>query len=174
MRIAARCHRRARSLTTPNAYLMPGADPGEGYANHPEGHHGHTSILKTVEKRWALNALTARDAAAPDFGGVLTLTSPRTDDPLLNVVVPNAVDLGPAIHEVSHLQQVHAEVVARTVGEPLPATLRTPQDYDAFIKSRTAHGSQRALSLFGIPGRAASRGVSAANDCGRPAERINA
>jgi hypothetical protein len=36
------------------------------------------------------------------------------------------------------LQQVHAELVARTVGEPVPATLRTPQDYEAFIENRTA------------------------------------
>jgi len=40
----------------------------------------HTSILKTVEQRWGLPALTARDAAAPGFGDVLTLTGapPRT------------------------------------------------------------------------------------------------
>jgi phospholipase C len=42
----------------------------------------HTSILKTIETRWNLPALTARDAAANDVGDVLTLTQPRTDDPL--------------------------------------------------------------------------------------------
>src|SRR5207244_3726994 len=39
----------------------------------------HTSILKTVEQRWNLPALTARDAAAPGVGDVLSLTTPRTD-----------------------------------------------------------------------------------------------
>ena len=48
----------------------------------------HTSILKTVEQRWGLPSLTARDAAAPGFGDVLTLTAPRTDDVLAGVTVP--------------------------------------------------------------------------------------
>ena len=48
----------------------------------------HTSVLKTIEVRWGLPALTARDAAAPDLGGVLTLTTPRTDDPIAGVVAP--------------------------------------------------------------------------------------
>ena len=38
----------------------------------------HTSVLKTVEQRWSLQPLTARDAAAPGVGDVLTLTTPRT------------------------------------------------------------------------------------------------
>ncbi len=50
----------------------------------------HTSILKTVEQRWGLPALTARDAAAPGFGDVLTLAAPRSDDPLAGVTVPTA------------------------------------------------------------------------------------
>ena len=33
----------------------------------------HTSVLKTIETRWELPALTARDAAAPDVGDVLSL-----------------------------------------------------------------------------------------------------
>jgi phospholipase C len=37
----------------------------------------HTSILRTVETRWGLPALAARDAAAPDVGDVLTLAQPR-------------------------------------------------------------------------------------------------
>jgi phospholipase C len=50
----------------------------------------HTSILKTVETRWNLKSLTARDAAALDVGDVLTLTVPRTDDPLEGVTVPTS------------------------------------------------------------------------------------
>jgi phospholipase C len=52
----------------------------------------HTSIIKTVRQRWNLPALTARDAAAPGFGDVLTLATPRTDDPLSGVRVPTAVN----------------------------------------------------------------------------------
>lgn len=47
----------------------------------------HTSILKTVQERWGLPALTARDAAAPGFGGVLTLSQPRDDNVLADVSV---------------------------------------------------------------------------------------
>jgi phospholipase C len=50
----------------------------------------HTSILKTIEARWNLPALTARDAAAVDIGDALTLAVPRTDDPLQGVAVPLA------------------------------------------------------------------------------------
>lgn len=48
----------------------------------------HTSILATVEKRYGLPSLTARDKAAPAFDDVLTLAAPRTDDPLAGVQVP--------------------------------------------------------------------------------------
>jgi phospholipase C len=60
----------------------------------------HTSILKTIETRWNLPALTARDAAAAGVGDVLTLTQPRTDDPLEGV--------NPDEDRPSHLQQVQA------------------------------------------------------------------
>ena len=72
----------------------------------------HTSILKTVEQRWNLPALTARDAAAPAFGDVLTLTAPRTDDPIAGVTIPTAGP-GPAAGQASHLQQVQAELISR-------------------------------------------------------------
>jgi phospholipase C len=72
----------------------------------------HTSILKTVQQRWGLPALTARDAAAPGFGDVLTLAAPRTDDPLAGVTVPTAGP-GPAAGQASHLQRVQAELLSR-------------------------------------------------------------
>jgi phospholipase C len=104
----------------------------------------HTSILKTVEKRWGLPNLTARDAAAPDIGAVLTLKTPRTDDPLLGVAIPQASGTTPAASEPSHLQQVHAELVAQlpVKGEHSLARhempeLHTNADYKAFIHSRT-------------------------------------
>jgi phospholipase C len=95
----------------------------------------HTSVLKTVENRWNLPALTARDAAAPDVSSVLTLTTPRTDDPLAGVVVPVSGGVPPAVNEPSHLQEVHAELVGRQIppGVPRP-TLRTAQEYHAFVE----------------------------------------
>jgi phospholipase C len=105
----------------------------------------HTSILKTIETRWNLPALTARDAAAGDVGDVLTLVTPRTDDPLAGVVVPVSSGQGPDVMQPSHLEQVHAELVSRL---PVPdeqggthhrmPALKTSADYQAYIKSRTA------------------------------------
>ncbi len=73
----------------------------------------HTSVLKTIETRWNLPALTARDAAAGSVGGVLTLATPRTDDPLSGVVVPIATGPHPDEERPSHLQQIQAELVAQ-------------------------------------------------------------
>jgi phospholipase C len=73
----------------------------------------HTSILKTVEQRWNLPALTARDAAAPGVGDVLSLTTPRTDDVLSGVTVPTASGAGPSAGHPSHLQEVQAELISR-------------------------------------------------------------
>ncbi len=121
----------------------------------------HTSVLKTIELRWGLPALTARDAAAPDLGNVLTLTTPRTDDPLAGVVAPTASGANPAVGQVSHLQQLHAQQVAdlpvpdeqlRTA--PLLSDQQTPADYDNYIASRT--GTWRTARALGqAPGRQA-------------------
>jgi phospholipase C len=104
----------------------------------------HTSILKTVETRLTLPSLTARDAAAPDVGDVLTLDTPRSDDPLAGVRVPQSTNANLAASQPSHLQQVHAELVSRL---PVPDTnggthhqmpiLKTNADYANYIASRT-------------------------------------
>jgi len=56
----------------------------------PEGARAldHTSILKTIQTRWNLPPLTARDAAAEHLGAALTLSTPRQDDVLAGVVAP--------------------------------------------------------------------------------------
>lgn len=118
----------------------------------------HTSILKTVEKRWGLPALTARDAAAPDVGGVLTLATPRTDDPLKGVVVPKPSGKDPAKGMPSHLEQVHAELASQlpvmdNEGNTPPAEtpkLQTSADYKAFIHTRTEAWDAHRLSLAAI------------------------
>ncbi len=105
----------------------------------------HTSVLKTVELRFGLPSLTARDAAAPDLGGVLTLTTPRTDDPLAAVVAPASTGANPAAAEVSHLQQLQAQMTAdlpvpaeQLVNQPLLASQRTPADFAHYIEARTS------------------------------------
>ncbi len=105
----------------------------------------HTSILKTVETRWGLPSLTARDAAAPHVGDALTLAQPRTDDPLAGVTVPTSKTANPVAGTPSHIQQVYAQLVSAL---PVPDTqgqthagmpaLQTEQDYHDYIRSRTA------------------------------------
>jgi len=103
----------------------------------------HTSVLKTIEVRWALPALTARDAAAPDLGGALTLTSPRTDDPLAGVVAPVAAGPSPAASEVSDMLRLHAEQISnlqvtrqRLRTAPLLVNQHTPADFESYISER--------------------------------------
>lgn len=104
----------------------------------------HTSILKTVEKRWKLSPLTKRDAAAPDLGNVLALSTARTDDPIKGVKVPKAVGTNPTKDHPTHLQQVHAELVSslpvqddRGVRAQESPQLKTSHDYTNYIRART-------------------------------------
>lgn len=106
----------------------------------------HTSILKTIELRWSVPALTARDAAAPDVSGVLSLSTPRADDPLAGVVVPASKGINPAVGQPSHLQKIYAALAAqlpvkdaqgRRTLHPLPP-LHTEADYDHYIEQRVA------------------------------------
>jgi phospholipase C len=105
----------------------------------------HTAILKTVETRWQLPALTARDAAASNVGAALTLASPRTDDPLQGVSVPSAPAIDPAKVPISPKEKIHAELASRL---PIPGEagaswrglpdLKTSADAKAYIDGRMA------------------------------------
>jgi len=127
----------------------------------------HTSILKTVEKRWKLSPLTKRDAAAPDLGNVLTLTTARTDDPIKGVKVPKASGKDPAKGQPTHLQQVHAELVSalpvqdsqgnRTQEMP---QLRTGDDYKAYINSRTEAWEKSRQGAAGSNVQSAKKGAA--------------
>ncbi len=91
----------------------------------------HTSILSTIEKRFGLSPLTARDAAAPDLGGALTLATPRTDDPLAGLTVPVSKSIPQLPAGPDHLELALAEAAER-----LPA----PEDGDV--------GQQHVLPNF--------------------------
>jgi phospholipase C len=114
----------------------------------------HTSILKTIETRWSLPPLTARDRAAPDVGDVLTLAQARTDDPLADVTVPRSTTPNPVAGTPSHIQEVMAQLVselpakdARGLTQASMPALTTEQDYDDYISSRyAAWTAQRATA----------------------------
>ena len=84
-----------------------------------------------------------RDAAAPDLWPVITLSTPRTDDPLAGVTPP-AAPVSPLPRDIpTHLQQVHAEMVAalpvrdgRGASHHAVPPLETSDDYDAYIRDR--------------------------------------
>ena len=127
-------------LRVPAVLVSPLIAPGTVFRVPPGSTPlDHTSILKTVEQRWGLPSLTARDAAAPGFGDVLTLTSPRTDDALAGVTVPAGAGPGPAAGQPSHLQEIHAELVSRQfpagvspapgLAGPAPATAAALSSY---------------------------------------------
>jgi len=111
-------------VRVPTLLISPLIAPGTVY-RVPAGSVplDHTSILKTVEQRWNLAALTARDAAAPGFGDVLTLAAPRTDDVLAGVAVPVSGSAGPSAGQMSHLEAVREELEARysPAARPEPA-----------------------------------------------------
>jgi phospholipase C len=72
----------------------------------------HTSALKTIELRWGLNPLTARDKAAPDLGDVLTLAHPRTDDPIKGVKIPVSHSTHPNQSQPSVIEKLYARKVS--------------------------------------------------------------
>jgi phospholipase C len=101
-----------------------------------EGTLDHTSVLATIEKRWGIDPLTRRDAAAPDLAPVLSLTETRTDDPLQGVSAPTAPTNPTGLVVLpSHLQQVHAALIADRTGieQHDVRELRTADDYQRFI-----------------------------------------
>jgi phospholipase C len=72
----------------------------------------HTSVLKTLELRFGLDPLTARDKAAADLGDALTLSTPRADDPLQGVQIPLSSPPHPAQDEPSLIDKIHAHKVS--------------------------------------------------------------
>jgi len=70
----------------------------------------HTSILATLEKRFGMQPLTARDAAAPHLGDVLTLNDPRKDNPMENITPPVRPPSDQCECKPTHLQQVLSEL----------------------------------------------------------------
>ncbi len=111
-------------VRVPTVLVSPLIAPGTVYRVPAGGTPlDHTSILKTVEQRWSLPALTARDAAAPAFGDVLTLTAARTDDVLAGVTVPVSGGTSPAAGQLSHLEAIREELLSRQLpagAHPIP------------------------------------------------------
>jgi phospholipase C len=100
-------------LRVPTVLISPLIPAGTVYRTASATPFDHTSILATVEKRFGVEPLTARDAAAPDVSGVLTLATPRTDDPLAGLTVPAAKSTPPLPAGPDHLEMALAEGAER-------------------------------------------------------------
>ena len=133
-------------VRVPTLLISPLIEPGTVF-RVPDGTtpFDHTSILKTVEKRWNLLPLTRRDAAASDVGDVLTRVTPRTDDALKGVKPPKSGGHVPNPSQPSEIQVKHAQALADfsipddkgRVDHEMP-NLRTGADFAKFIRQRTA------------------------------------
>jgi phospholipase C len=129
-------------VRVPTVLISPLIAPGTVYrAPAPGTPFDHTSVLKTVEQRWGLPALTARDAAAPSVASVLTLAAPRSDDVLAGITVPAALAATPSAGLPSHLQEVQADLISRQypagqhpAADALPAS-HSGAAYESYIRT---------------------------------------
>jgi phospholipase C len=103
-------------VRVPTVLVSPLIKAGTVYRAAGQTPFDHTSILSTVESRYGLPSLTLRDAAAPDIGGVLTLTQARTDDPLSGAKVPKSIGKAPAQPKGPD----HLELALAATAEHLP------------------------------------------------------
>ena len=110
----------------------------------------HTAVLKTIELRWNVPPLTERDKAAADLGDVLTLATPRTDDPLQGVLPPLPDVAHPAQAEPSLIESIHAHKASLlpvrndqgSYDQHVPPDLSTSAQIGDYIQSRTAAWTQ--------------------------------
>lgn len=110
----------------------------------------HTSVLKTIETRWGLPALTARDKAAPSLGDVLTLAAPRTDDPINGVQAPTSSAVHPNLAQPSILEKIHANRVSHlqlrndkgSYDQHTPPDLSSSEAIGDYVQTRTAAWTQ--------------------------------
>ncbi len=115
-----------------------------------QGTIDHTSVLRTIADRWSLAPLTKRDKAAPSLADVLTLATPRTDNPIENVVIPISRDTHPLQAQPSLLERIHAQKLAELplrnnkgiYGEHTPPDTSSSESIADYIQMRTAEWEQ--------------------------------
>jgi hypothetical protein len=105
---------------------------------------------KTIEQRWDLSPLTKRDKAAPSLDDVLTVPTPRTDDPITRGQIPVSNVRHPKQSRPSVLDRVHASRVSLlplrnekgTYDQHTPPDLSSSDAIGDYIQMRTAAWSQ--------------------------------
>lgn len=138
----------------PALLVSPRIPPGTVF-RAKKGVVDHTSVLKTIETRWSLAPLTARDKAAASLGDVLTLATPRTDDPLLGVQIPTLTTFHPNSSQPSVIEKLHASKVSflplrndkGTYDHHTPPDLSSSAQIGDYIQARTAAWTQHLHRL---------------------------
>jgi phospholipase C len=92
-------------VRVPTVLVSPLIAAGTVYRTKSVTPLDHTSILATLEKRYNIPALTARDKAAPTLDDVLSLSTARSDDPLAGIAVPASKRAPKRAAGVNHLVQ---------------------------------------------------------------------
>lgn len=106
-----------RGFRVPALVVSPRARPG--YIAH--GVYDHTSILRMIEWRWGLQALTPRDAAANNIAELLDFAGPpRTTAPPYLVAAPPAAVACPPAQVASAEEWAGLRALAVTAGWRLP------------------------------------------------------
>lgn len=108
----------------------------------------HTSILKTVEKRWNLKNLTLRDLNAADVSDVLTLNSPRDDHPFIKprkVTTPHFIVDEP----ISNSQKSIVNLAASAVKMNTPK-LETTKDAVEFLNLNKDRIENEMMKYWGL------------------------
>lgn len=100
-------------IRVPAVFVSPWIDAGRVFRAPGKTPFDHTTILKTLETRFKMKPLTARDAAAPDLSSIFTRKTPRADDPLKNIRAPKSKGKAPSSGP-SHLEHVYARAAADT------------------------------------------------------------
>ena len=151
------------------ALLISPLIPAGTVFNASSGVTDHTSVLKTLQQRWPkIKSLSARDAAAPGLGDVLTLATPRTDDALAGVTPPSSGGVVvPNASLPSKMQKMQASRVASlpvrneegTYDHEQPQ-LKTAADVSNYIRDRTAAWELSSARRRRSPGRGSGRRAS--------------
>jgi phospholipase C len=141
-------------VRVPAVLVSPRIAPGTVF-RATQGTIDHTSLLKTIEERWNIKPLTARDAAAPSLANVLTLAKPRTDDPLKGVAIPGSMSRQPNQAKPSLIDNIQAWRVSNlplrnqqgSYDKHTPPDLSTSASVSDYIQGRTAAWSQHVQRL---------------------------
>ncbi|MCL1124103.1 alkaline phosphatase family protein [Shewanella surugensis] len=122
-------------VRVPTVLVSPLIEAGTVFRTQSSTPLDHTSILSTVEKRFNLPSLTARDAAAPHVGDVLTLASVRSDDPMAHVIAPSSSAKPPAENGKAEMGPDHLQMAEAHLAGQLPIDKDYHSRYDTHFNT---------------------------------------